>query len=157
MTLHTLYVAIIGVSLVNSAQAKCVSHPEIRATATVEACVAVTFGASNSKYKFGDGESWPIYTAGSSLSGTLLTVSVKGSRSIWTESSGRWTNGTRLWVKGEERSLFVRTPIADGCPQVLPIEVTVETQRVCCDFGGWECLLPRTVALVNVVGRKQGR
>ena len=157
MTRNTLYVAIINVVLVNAAQAKCVNHPEIRATATVEACVAVTFGASDSKFNFGGDQLFSLYKPGDSLSGTLLTVTVKTSRFIWNDSLGHWSNGTHLWVKGENRSLFVRTPVADACPQVLPVVVTVQTQRVCCDHANWECLLPRTVSLVTVTGTELDR
>lgn len=151
MTRNSILVAIMSLSLMNLAEAKCVAHPEIRASVTVEGCVGVTFSATDSKYGLGNGNYWSLYKAGDSLSGTLLTVSVNASHFVWAKSSDRQTNGAQLWNKGQLHSVFVRMPSSDVCPRVLPTALEIETQRVCCDSASWECLLPRTVALVSVM------
>jgi len=157
MTLRAIYVTILSAALVQSAQARCAYHPEILATVTVRGCVAVTFGATDSKWTWGPEhalngvDTWPMYRAGDKLSGTLLTVIVKKSRFIWAD--GRTPNDARLWAKGESRNLFLQEDPTDVCPAVLPTDTTVQSQPVCCDTapGGWECLLPRNIALVKVV------
>jgi hypothetical protein len=156
MKQRVFLVTILSVAVMNSAQAKCVNHPEIRATAAVEECVAVTFAASETRFTIG-GKDWgPKYRAGEILSGTLLSVTVKTSRFIWPDHSAHWINGAHLWIKGESRSLFVRKAPAEACPANLPTDIVVRTQRVCCDTmpGGWECLLPQAVSLVDVVETK---
>ena len=153
VTRIAVLLATLSIAGVTAVQAKCIARPEIRATAVVRACVGVTFGASRSKYAIGAGDPWPMYKPGETLSGTLLTVSVKSARFVWNDALGHRINGARLWAKGETRSLFVASDAAEACGSVLPAEITVETQPVCCDEfpGGWECLLPRTVARVAVI------
>lgn len=74
-------VATLTISLVNSVQAKCIYHPEIRAGVTIQGCVAATFGATDAKSAlFGDPE--PMYRSGEALAGTLLTVAVKTAKSL---------------------------------------------------------------------------
>lgn len=151
MARHPIFVSLMGLCLANFTEAKCVQHPEIRATVTVEACVGASFAASHSKIQVGAGEPWALYKEGDSISGTLITVSVQASHFVWTNSSERSTNGWQNWSKGQLRSLFVRAPSVEVCPKVLPATVAVQTEQICCDSSGWECLLPRTVALVNIV------
>jgi len=150
-----MIIAALNVSLTNSVEAKCVYHPEIRATVTINACVAATFGATDAKSAF-FGSPEPMYRSGEILSGTLLTVSVKTAKFTWSETMGHSVNGAKLWVKGETQSLFVRDTPSNVCPEVLSTDAEVQTQRVCCDTvpGGWECLLPRTTALVTLVKPK---
>jgi len=163
MTRRALLVSLLSVAIVQPAQAKCVSHPEILATVRVQGCVAVTFGATDSKWTWApehslDGvDAWPMYRRGDKLSGTLVTVTVKNSRFVW--SDGHFANGARVWTNGESRSLFLRQAPADVCPAVMPADITVQTQPVCCDTspGGWECLLPQTIALVIVTAEKAVR
>jgi hypothetical protein len=155
MKRSAIVVAILSISLVNSAQAKCIHHPEMRASVTIQGCVAATFGATNAKSAlFGDPE--PMYRSGEALSGTLLTVSVKTARFTWSDAMGHSVNGAHLWRKGETHTLFVRDAPTSVCPDVLPADVEVQTQRVCCDTipGTWECLLPRSISLVNVISLK---
>jgi hypothetical protein len=146
-----IVLATLSVSQVHSAQAKCIHHPEIHAEVTIRSCVAATFGATDSKSTlFGDPE--PMYRSGEELAGTLLTVTVKSARFTWTEAMGHSTNGVHLWKSGEMRALFVRESPSSVCAHVLPAEVDVQTQRVCCDTipGTWECLLPGTISLVTL-------
>jgi hypothetical protein len=157
MIRRAIYAGLLGVALAQPASARCAYHPETLATVTVQSCVAVTFGATDSKWTWGpqyslNGEdTWPMYRAGDNLSGTLLTVSVKKSRFIFTD--GHWRNGTHRWAKGEIRNLFLKEDAAKVCPAVLPTDITVQTQLVCCDtFPGWSgCLLPRNIALVKIL------
>lgn len=159
MTRRALFVVVLSSTLVNSAQAKCMYHPEIAASVTIQGCVAATFGATDTKYNFGptpSGEdAWPMYRSGDTLSGTVLSVVVRSSHFTWSDATmGHYTNGMHLWAKGESHSLFVRAPPVDVCPKVLPADVGVETVRVCCDTGGWECLLPVNMPLARVVPAK---
>jgi hypothetical protein len=156
MKQRAIVVGLLSATLASPAGAKCIYHPEIRATVTVDGCVAVTLGASGSRYILGDEEWGPRYRAGATLSGTLISVSVKSARFTWPGTSRHFVNGVRLWVKGESRSLFVKKAAADVCPAALPTDITVQSQRICCDTvpGDWECLLPRAVALVEVVATK---
>jgi len=158
MKARAICIAGLGVSVVNSASAKCAYHAEVLAAVTVQTCVAVKFSASDSKYNDGFPDSAPsrMYDAGATLSGTLLTVSVKTSKLVWTADTPHFIGGTRLWAKGDFRSLFVQSAPSEVCPHVLPTEVTVRTQPTCCDMtpGGWECLLPGTISLVTLNGSK---
>jgi hypothetical protein len=157
MNRRAIYTAALSVSLVNSVEAKCINHPEILANVTINACVAATFSATDAKYAlFGAPAPLPRYEPGGTLSGTLLTVSVKTAKFTWSEAMGHSINGVHLWLKGETRSLFVRDTPANACPKVLPTDAVVQTQRVCCDVvpGGWECLLPGTISLVTLVTPK---
>jgi hypothetical protein len=152
MDRRTIFIAALSVSLVNSVESKCIHRPEIRASVRIDACVAATFGATEAKYAF-FGAPEPRYRPGETLTGTLLTVSVKTAKFTWAEAMGHSVNGIHLWLKGETQSLFVRDAPANACPEVLPTDAVVQTQRVCCDTvpGGWECLLPRTMSLVTLV------
>jgi hypothetical protein len=155
MKRSAIVVATLSISLVNSVQAKCIYHPEIRAGVTIQGCVAATFGATDAKSAlFGDPE--PMYRSGEALPGTLLTVSVKTAKFTWSEAMGHSVNGMHLWKKGEMQTLFVRDSPTNVCPHVLPADVEVQTQRVCCDTipGTWECLLPRTMSLVTLTSLK---
>jgi hypothetical protein len=157
MTVRAIFLSALGVSLVNSASAKCAYHAEVLAAVTVHTCIAVKFGASDSKYTyFPDSDPSRMYKVGESLSGTLLTVSVKTSRFVWTADTPHFVGGTRLWAKGDFRSVFVQGAPSEVCPQVLPIDATVQTQPTCCDTtpGGWECLLPGTISLVTLSAPK---
>jgi hypothetical protein len=155
MTLRALNTAILSLLLVNAANAQCFNQPAMRATVTVEACVAATFGATDAmftygpKYTIAGTDTWPMYKAGDTLSGTLLTVSVKISRFIWPEHSSHWTNGAHHWAKGEIHSLFVQNAPADTCPHVIPAEITVQTQPTCYDM--YHSLLPTTIPLTTVL------
>jgi len=154
MRARTILVAALGVALANPASAKCAYHAEVFAEVTVQTCIAVQFTAGNSKYnyQFPDSGPEPMFRAGETLSGTLLTVSVKSSRFAWPENTPHVVNGARLWAKGDVRSVFVQKGPSEVCPEVLPIDATVQTQPTCCDTipGGWECLLPSTTPLVTL-------
>ena len=155
MKCSAVIVATLSIALVNSAQAKCIYHPEIRAGVTIQGCVAATFGATDAKSGlFGDPE--PMYRSGETLPGTLLTVSVKTAKFTWSEAMGHSVNGAHVWKKGEIQTLFVKGAPTSVCPEVLPADVEVQTQRVCCDTipGTWECLLPRTISLVTLISPK---
>jgi hypothetical protein len=156
---HTPFVVLLSALLVNQADAKCVYHPEIRSSVTIDRCVAVTFGAADVKYTFGSPQfdPWPLNKPGDTLSGTLLTVSIKKSHFTWSDAMGHYTNGMHLWKKGESYNLFVRAPPSNVCPPVLPADHTVQSLHVCCDSGGWECLLPPTIPLVTLVTEKSGK
>jgi hypothetical protein len=158
MTAHPICLTLLSLCLVNSAQAKCAYHAEVLASVTVQTCVAVSFSASDSQYNFGFTDSGPerMYRAGATLSGTLLTVSVKTSRLVWAVDIPHYVGGTQLWAKGDFRSLFVQSPSSDVCPHILPADVSVQTQPTCCDTapGAWECLLPGTIPLVALITSK---
>jgi hypothetical protein len=152
MKRSSIIVVTLSVSLVNSVQAKCIYHPEIRAEVAIHGCVAATFGATDAKSAlFGHPE--PMYRSGEALPGTLLTVSVKTAKFTWDEAMGHSINGVHLWKKGEIQTLFVKEPPTSVCPHILPADVEVQTQRVCCDTipGTWECLLPRNISLATLI------
>jgi hypothetical protein len=158
MRLRDFVSVMLGISLANPVEAKCIHHPEIRALVTVEGCVMATFSASDTKTTFfGDPER--KYRAGETLSGTLLTVSVKSAHFTWSEAMGHAVNGVHLWTKGETHSLFIKAAPSAVCPDVLPADLVVQTQRVCCDTvpGTWECLLPESIALATLVAHPRWR
>jgi hypothetical protein len=155
MKLRAFASAVLGFSLAKPVEAKCIHHPEIRALVSVEGCVAATFSASDAKTKFfGDPER--KYRAGETLAGTLLTVSVQSAHFTWDEAMGHAVNGVHLWTKGETHSLFIRAAPSAVCPDVLPADLIIQTQRMCCDTvpGTWECLLPGSMALATLVETK---
>jgi hypothetical protein len=158
MKRRAILIAALSVSLINSIEAKCIYHPEIRANVTMNACVAASFGATDVKSAF-FGALEPMYRPGETLSGTLITVSVKTAKFNWSEAMGHSINGVHLWQKGETQTLFVRGAPANICPQVLPTDTVVQTQPVCCDTvpGSWECLLPGTISLVTLVSPKAAK
>ena len=161
MTLRAQYAPILSILLITPANAQCSHQPAIRATVTVEGCVTASFGATDAMFTFGPKyaiagtDTWPMYKAGDTISGTLLTVSVKTSRFIWPEHSSQWTNGAHLWAKGESHSLFVQNAPADTCPHVIPAEVTVQTQPTCYDM--YHSLLPTTIPLATVLAGQKRR
>jgi hypothetical protein len=159
MRLRALFVTIPTIALATTADAKCLDRPDIRATATVEACTSVTFAASDSKYSFGDGEATPLYKPGDKLIGTLLSVTVKRAQFVWADSHSHRTNGARIWAKGESRSLFVKSAASSVCPTVLPSQIMVVTESLCCDTipVEGECLLPHAVPLVRLLSTTQQR
>jgi hypothetical protein len=153
MTARAVLSTILSISLANSASAKCAYHAEVLATVAVRSCIAVTFSATDSKYVYFPGDAPSrIYRVGASLSGTLLTVSVKTSKLVWPADTPHFSGGTRAWNEGEYRDVFVQAAPGQTCPEVLPVDATVQTQPTCCDVtpGGEECLLPRTISLVTL-------
>jgi hypothetical protein len=153
MTVRAVFLTAAGIALANSASAKCAYHAEVLAAVTVRTCVAVNFGASDSNYVYFPGDDPSrMYRAGASLSGTLLTVSVKTSKLVWPVDTPHFVGGTRLWAKGDFRAVFVQAAASEICPHVLPIDATVQTQHTCCDTtpGGADCLLPGTISPVTL-------
>jgi hypothetical protein len=160
MKTRALFVVLLSAVLVEPAESKCAYHPEIGAEVTIYRCVAVTFSAADVRYTFGppgsQEDAWPMNNSGDALSGTLLTVSVKRAHYVWKDSMGHYTGGMPLWKKGESQTLFANAQPSGVCPQILPADVSVETLWVCCDSGGWECLLPPTMPLVRIKAVKSG-
>jgi hypothetical protein len=159
MTPKALCVFIAAITLTEPAQASpCAYRPDILATVTVQGCVAVTFGATDSKFAPGpeflgahahtDTESWRMYRTGETLSGTLLTVSIKTSKFVWTDASDHHTYGARLWRKGESRTVFVQRAPTEVCPKVLPSALRIQTEPVSYDM--YHYLVPGTIDTVEI-------
>ena len=54
---------------------------------------------------------------------------------MWTDDPSHYGDDMHLWAKGENRSLFVKQSPSEACPHVLPVDVEIQTQRVCRDTG----------------------
>jgi hypothetical protein len=130
--------------------AKCLPMPLFTAEIEFEQCQGVKFDASLSKINWFPGEPQYMQQQGDTIAGTLIVGKIK--------SSGfeKKTSGYRLpnsWKKGSVKSLFIKGNPQEICPTVFPGTYRVKPSEGCCDvlpFSG-ECLLPKTIALVEIV------
>jgi hypothetical protein len=145
---------ILSALLVNSADAQCSNQPPILARVMVQGCVAASFEATDVTFAPGPEfagphtDVWHMYHAGDKRSGTVVTFSVITSKFVW-PGADHWTNGARLWAKGEIHSVFVQRVPADTCPRALPARLSVQTQPECFDM--FHNILPGTIPLAVVI------
>jgi hypothetical protein len=135
-----------------SAQARCISRPQIRAEVAIEGCVAVTFGSSHShsEIEFAPNRRPQLYKEGASYSGVFLIVDVKTSIPVSREDASADDLGG--WVAGARKGVFVGGSVDQVCPATLGEIVTVTTDPRCCDMLPLEgrCLVPSTVEIVSI-------
>jgi hypothetical protein len=160
MTLKALCALIAAATLIQPAQASpCAYRPEIRAAVTVRGCVAVTLGATDLQFVPGPEflghlttEHWSMYHTGDTLSGTLVTASVKSAKFVWTDGPVPDTSGMHLWRKGESRTLFVQRAPAEVCPKVVPSVIEIQTEHICYDM--YHDLVPDTIYTAKIIAAK---
>jgi hypothetical protein len=160
MTLKALCTLIAAVTLTQPAQASpCAYRPEVRATVTVRGCVSVTFGATDLQFIPGSEfigyvttEHWPMYHAGDTLSGTLLTVFIESAKLVWTDGPGPNSGRQYLWRKGESHTLFVQRAPAEVCPKVVPSRIEIQTKHICYDM--YHDLVPGTIDTAMIIAAK---
>jgi hypothetical protein len=136
-----------------TAQARCIYRPQVRAGVAIEGCVAVTFGSSHShaQFEFVPNRPTTLYKEGASYSGVFLIVDVKSSTLVSPEDASSDELGE--WASGARKGVFVSGSVEQVCPATLGEIVTVTTDPgFCCDMLPWEgrCLVPSTVEIVTV-------
>jgi hypothetical protein len=141
----------LGIVMTESGYGQGVSRPDIRANVVVQSCLAVTFGSSGARWKVAENETQPLYSVGSSYSGTFLSVVANSSQVVWHEGQSHTANGIHVWARGEKLSLFIAKPVEDVCPTPIGEQLTVETE-----FCAVTRCLTRTGALSRTRSYKFG-
>jgi hypothetical protein len=131
--------------------------PEIEATVLISSCAAATFAPSNSSSGTSSGEPARLYLERESYSGTVLGAVVESAHLTGDRSRGYRSAMAGTWRKGASETLFVPRPVDAVCPDKLPVELTVQTARACCDelpLRG-QCLVPDTIIPVTIIPRSR--
>jgi hypothetical protein len=152
------YSLILAHIVVNTASAKCVASAHVKSNVTINQCVGIAVTAGPSSIGWFENTRPPLYQAGSSISGTLLSVNVEKSVIDPSSKSNTFEGSTEPWRAGENRALFVHGSAADVCPPVLPESSVVRTVNECCDVLPYDgiCLVPAALDHVEIVSPGKG-